>query len=131
MPWTLHVDRAHHLAYIRMRESANFNDVAATQDALRANPDFEPTMPCLIDARGAHVQLNQQDMLALAERTPLRPGTRLAIVVDDPAELNQARNYEFIRALSFESEYARACNNLGEAIEWLGADGWRPPALSG
>jgi len=100
-----------------------FNDIAATQDALRIDPDFNPDYPLLVDARGARVQrLTQADMLALAERTPLAPRTRVALVVDEPGELDRARDYEFIRELDKETDVMRACRTLDEAAAWLGVD---------
>jgi hypothetical protein len=130
MTWTLRVDRRHQLVYIRMFDRMSFRDIAATQDALRIDPDFDPDYPLLLDARGAKVQpLTQQDMLSLAENTPLAPGTKVAIVVDDPRELERVRDYEFIRELDTETDATRACQTIDEAVAWLGVD--PPLGLSG
>jgi hypothetical protein len=126
MPWTLDVDTRHHLAYVRMTDVATFHDIAATQDALRGHPDFDPSYRFLLDARGAKVHLSQEDMLSIAERTPLAPGTKVAIVIDEPTELAQARDYEFIRELGVETDVTRACRTLDDALAWLGIDEWRP-----
>ena len=126
MPWTLDLDTHHHLAYVRITDVVTFHDIAAMQDALREHPDFEPSYPVLLDARGAKVHLSQEDMLSLAERTPFAPGTKVAIVVDDPTELAHARDYEFIRELGVETDVTRAYGTLDEALEWLGVDAWRP-----
>jgi hypothetical protein len=126
MPWTLDIDTVHRLAYVRMTDVATFHDIAATQDALRDHPDFDPSFPFLLDARGAKVQLSQEDMLSIAERTPLAPKTKVAIVVDDPTELARVRDYEFIRELGVESDVTCACRTVDEALAWLGIADWRP-----
>ena len=125
MAWTLDVDRDHHLAYIRITGVLTFHDIDEIQDALRAHPDFDPALPVLLDARSARVELTQQHMLALAERTPLARGSRIAMIADDP-EFARARDFEFIRELSVESDVMRACRTIEEALSWLGIEGWRP-----
>jgi hypothetical protein len=126
MGCTIQIDRDHRVSYMRMTEVVSYAAIAACQDTLRGAPGFDPSAPLLLDLRDATVRLTQEDMLALAGRTPLQPWTRLAILVTASEKFELAQTYEFIRELEVDAPTARAFVDIEGALAWLGVSGWRP-----
>jgi hypothetical protein len=123
MPFSIHVDPVRRVSYVRMSDTVTFDDLAAAQRALVAEPAFDPTFPLLLDLRDANdVRLTWREMQSLAGVSALALSTRRAILVGGPGVLGMARLYETIREHETATDVVRACQTLEEAAAWLMVD---------
>jgi hypothetical protein len=97
-----------------------FEESLAYNEALLADPSFDPSMRQLSDARTAESEVSGDGIRALARRSAFGPGSRRAILVQDDALFGVSRMYEAQTKGAGEVQVFR---DEAEALEWLGLDG--------
>ena len=123
MAFSIRVDPVRRVSYVGMSGTVTFDDLAAAQRALAAEPAFNPAFPLLLDLFDADdVRLTRREMQSLVGISALAPSTRRAILVGGRGVLGMARLYETIRENDTATDVVRACQTLEEAAAWLMID---------
>ena len=92
----------------------------AHQEALRADPDFEPNMRQLSDARLATSPISAKGVRSLAKQSPFGRGSRQAILVASDLIYGVSRMYE---AHTCDTGTILVFRDADAALTWLGLAG--------
>ena len=113
------IDKCENVVFTICRNTLTPDDIKASRERYRTDPDFSPDMKQLIDLRSVTaVEVTTRDWRALAKTDPFGPGARRALVGDQDLTFGVLRMYE---ALSERPEVAvHVFRNIDEAREWLG-----------
>lgn len=125
MPAEFEIDLEHRLVRSRAWGVLVDADLAATQQALRTAPGFEPDFCQLYDFREVtQIKLTAPFLRRLAKQSPFARDARRAVVVSSDVAFGMARMYEL--AGNRDPNRFRIFRTCEEAIDWLGEDA-RPP----
>ena len=120
MPVSYAVDAAQCTVFTSMTGAVTARDLETFVVTLGADPQFDPTFRHLFDCRHiATVDVSGDDMRRLVTNHVVQPGTRRAIVVDDPAIFGMARMFQTLRELE-DDQGVHIFRTLEDARAWLG-----------
>lgn len=94
MALSYEIDRERRLVRIRMAVSVHADEMRKLMDALREDPDLDPSWPVLVDARDITETPRYNEMVQLVEisrRSPIRDDVRRAFVVNSDLLYGAAR----------------------------------------
>ena len=95
-------------------------DIRATQDLVRADPQFDASLSMLLDGRrGDFSGLSPDDLRRIAIGTPGRPGTRRAFVVNTQINYGLARMFHSLSAAQGDDFPVALFETVDEALRWL------------
>jgi hypothetical protein len=119
MPAFYKIDRARRLVLSTASGVLTRADAVGHQDRLLKDPDFNPDFSQLTDfTHVTQVDLNEEDIHFLAERSIFSPNSRRALVVKDDFQFVLARVFEQARARQGESG-VRVFRDLDKALDWI------------
>ena len=123
MPVKYRIDTTLRLVHVTWEGRVSMREAVEYADRLRADPDFEPNMAQISDARELQMQgmtTGPAEIRDLALKSPFGPGSRRAIVVDDDAVYGISRMYQaFAHGVGPEIHVFRS---MDAARAWLGLD---------
>ncbi len=121
MPVLSLVDPPRRLVVSRAFGVLRDDDLYAHHDALRSDPDFEPTFRQLYDFRDVErVEVTSEAVDALANQSPFGAGSRRAFVVASDLAFGLARMYQAM--VEPQGHVLRVFRDFAAACEWLGVD---------
>jgi hypothetical protein len=103
------------------------DDLVDAYAAVLGDPDFDPTLNDLVDARGVRrIDVTPAGIRRLADVIQqvdrLALPTKIAVVVSDDDAFEVARMYESLRAAQHAPAEHRVFRDMAEAREWLGLE---------
>ncbi len=122
MPVTFRVDPKAGLVWARATGELKDSDLLGLQDALAADPEFDPSFNQLFDFNGVtEVALTSDGVWMLAQRNMFREGARRAFVVA-PGDLEVYGMMRMFQILTekFPDELRVQFNHIEQARAWLG-----------
>lgn len=118
MPITYHIDRGQHLVVSEWSGKITIQEARAHFAALKADPDFDPTMRHLSEALGAEATLSFGELRLLAFESPFNDSGRAAIVASTDLVFGVSKQYEAFAER--DGRDIRVFRDLDEARAWLG-----------
>ena len=97
--------------------AVTLDEALAHHESLRSDPDFEPHLCQLSDARGVTSAVTSEGVQEIARKSPFGAGSRRAIVVDSDLVYGVSRIYQ-ARADQVGSE-VRVFREIDEALAWI------------
>jgi hypothetical protein len=133
MPIRIRVDPAARVRHSVLEGTIADDDLVDAYAAVLADPDFDPTLNDLVDARIVRrVDVTPAGVRRLADLVQqidrLALPTKIAVVAADDATYDTARMYEALRAGQHAPAEHRVFRDMTEARRWLGLE---PEAGSG
>jgi len=110
-----------------------YAEIKAHQDALLADPEFDPGFNQLIDMRGvATLDISIDEAKLAANRKLFSPGSRRAFLATSPSVFGMGRLLETYHEMSASPSRASVFYDLSSALEWLGLESLpeSPPGTS-
>ncbi len=120
MPVAYRIDTSLRVVYSTWEGVVTLKDALAHSEALRADPDFEPDMRQLSDARFATSALSAEGVRRLAKNSPFGRGSRRAILVAADMIYGVSRMYE---AQTDDAGTVGVFRDADAALTWLGLAG--------
>jgi len=117
MPVRLRVLKEQHLVHTIWEGRVTFADCLDHNELLRGDPDFDPSMKQLSDARTAKSAVTADQVRALAKMSAFGVDSRRAVVATDNDTWAVTRMYE---AQSVDAGTVGLFRTEAEALEWLG-----------
>ena len=97
-----------------------YADVAAHQEGLKRDPDFNPTFDQLFDGTAVtKIELTAGEIQTIARQRLFAAGSRQAFAAGSEFAYGMARMFEIYRETSGAGRLVRVFNGLEAAREWL------------
>jgi hypothetical protein len=124
MPVDVHVDKKNGCVHGRVTGIVTAEEMIASFAAVLDHPEFDVTLPILIDMTGVTQSLSAHDVRRLADYLLARgpaalQGAREAVVVSRPASYGMVRMFQ--SHLEASGLQLRVFYDVDEARNWLGA----------
>lgn len=119
------MDSAARVRHAVLEGTIDDDELVSTYAAVLADPDFDPTLNDLVDARGVRrVDVTPVGVRRLADLVQqidrLALPTRVAVVAPDDVAYDTARMYEALRIGQHAPAEHRVFRDMAEARSWLG-----------
>lgn len=119
------VDPAARVRHAILEGTVGDDELVDTYAAVLADPDFDPTLNDLVDARGVRkIDVTPAGVRRLADLVQqvdrLLLPTKIAVVAADDVAYETARMYELMRAGQGAPAEHRVFRDMTEAQRWLG-----------
>jgi len=123
----IRVDPATRVRHAVLEGIVDDDELVDTYAAVLGDPDFDPTLSDLVDARGIRrVDVTPMGLRRLADLVQqidrLALPTKVAIVADDNVAYETARMYETLRQAQHAPAVHRVFRDMAEARQWLGME---------
>ena len=127
MPIRIRVDPAAGVRYAAIEGMIGDDELVDAYDAVFADPDFDPTLNDLVDARAVRrVDITPAGLRRVADLAQqfdrLSLPTKVAVVAPDDVAYETARMYEALRAAQHAPAEHRVFRDITEARQWLGLE---------
>jgi hypothetical protein len=117
---TYRIDRGDRLVVITCVGAVSAADLAETQAALRADPDFDPAFALLFDVRqGSLGQIDAGRLRLAAAGTPFAPTAARAYLVGDDAAFGVARMLQTFSEFEQRGDRVQVFRELDAALAWI------------
>jgi len=121
----IRVDAAARVRHAVLEGTIDDDELVSAYAAVLADPDFDPTLNDLVDARGVRrVDVTPVGVRRLADLVQqldrLALPTRVAVVAPDDVAYDTARMYEALRIGQHAPAEHRVFRDMAEARSWLG-----------
>jgi hypothetical protein len=125
MPIRIRVDSAARVRHAVMEGSIADEELVETFAAVLSDPEFDPTLNDLVDARNVRrVDVTPVGIRRLADLVQqidrLALPTKVAVVAPDDVAYDAARTYEALRIGQHAPSEHRVFRDMAEARRWLG-----------
>jgi hypothetical protein len=125
MPIRIRVDPAARVRHSVLEGAVGDDELVDAYAAVLSDPDFDPTLNDLVDARGLRrVDVTPAGVRRLADLVQqidrLSLPTKVAVVAPDDVAYATARMYEGLRASQNAPAEHRVFRDMAEARSWLG-----------
>ena len=133
----IHVDGVARVRYSVLEGTVDDDGLVDAYAAVLADPDFDPTLNDLVDARGVRrVDVTPAGVRRLADLIQqvdrLALPTKVAVVAPQDVAYETARMYESLRVGQHSPAEHRVFREMDEARRWLGlSEDGRPGAAGG
>jgi len=98
----------------------SYSDIAAHQDRLKNDPDFNPGFDQLFDGtRVTKIALTVEEIQTVARQRVFAAGSRQAFATSSEFAYGMARMFEICRETAGTGRLMRVFNSLEAAQEWL------------
>jgi hypothetical protein len=98
----------------------SYSDIAAHQDRLKNDPDFNPGFDQLFDGtRVTKIALTVEEIQTIARQRVFAAGSRQAFATSSEFAYGMARMFEIYRETAGTGRLVRVFDSLEEAQEWL------------
>ena len=123
----IRVDPTARVRYAVLEGTIDDDELVRTYAAVLADPDFDPTLNDLVDARGVRrIDVTPAGVRRLADLVQqidrLALPTRVAVVAPDDVAYDTARMYEALRVGQNAPAEHRVFRDMAEARHWLGLE---------
>jgi hypothetical protein len=121
----IRVDAAARVRHAVLEGTVDDDELVSTYAAVLSDPDFDPTLNDLVDARGVRrVDVTPAGVRRLADLVQqidrLALPTRVAVVAPDDVAYDAARMYEALRIGQNAPAEHRVFREMADARRWLG-----------
>lgn len=114
------IDAAAGIITVTCRPGLTVADVAQLQDALRADPAFDPAYALIFDARRAQLcGFDGDDLRRLAENSPFNARSRRAFLVSRDIDFGLLRMFQAYSEGSERGALIRVVRDLAAARQWV------------
>ena len=125
MPIRIRVDSSGRVRHAVLEGTVGDHELIDAYAGVLADPDFDPTLNDLVDARGVRrVDVTPAGLRRLADVVQqvdrLSLPTKVAIVAVEDVAYDAARMYEAVRANQHAPAEHRVFRDIAEARRWLG-----------
>jgi len=125
MPIRIRVDSAGRVRHAVLEGTIGDDELVDAYAGVLADPDFDPTLNDLVDARGVRrVDVTPVGLRRLADLVQqidrLALPTKIAIVAADDVAYDAARMYEALRVGQHAPAQHRVFREMSDARQWLG-----------
>jgi hypothetical protein len=127
MPIRIRVDSAGRVRHAVLEGTIGDDELVDVYAGVLADPDFDPTLNDLVDARAVRrVDVTPAGLRRLADLVQqidrLSLPTKIAVVAADDVAYAAARMYEALRASQHAPAEHRVFRDMAEARRWLGLE---------
>ena len=120
MPLTFAIDKRRRLVTSTASGTLSYSDIAAHQDRLKSDPNFDPAFDQLFDGTGVtNIALTVEEIQTVARQRIFAAGSRQAFATSSEFAYGMARMFEIYRETSGTGRLVRVFSGLREAQEWL------------
>lgn len=120
MPLTCVIDKQRRLVTSTATGTLSYSDIAAHQDRLKNDPDFNPGFDRLFDGtRVTKIALTVEEIQTVARQRVFAAGSRQAFATSSEFAYGMARMFEIYRETAGTGRLMRVFNSLEAAQEWL------------
>jgi len=120
MPLTCVIDKQRRLVTSTATGTLSYSDIAAHQDRLKNDPDFNPGFDQLFDGtRVTQIALTVEEIQSVARQRVFAAGSRQAFATSSEFAYGMARMFEICRETAGTGRLMRVFNSLEAAQEWL------------
>ena len=120
MPLTCVIDKQRRLVTSTATGTLSYSDIAAHQDRLKNDPDFNPGFDQLFDGtRVTKIALTVEEIQTVARQRVFAAGSRQAFATSSEFAYGMARMFEIYRETAGTGRLVRVFDSLEEAQEWL------------
>jgi len=120
MPLTCVIDKQRKLVTSTASGTLSYSDIAAHQDRLKNDPDFDPGFDQLFDGtQVTKIALTVEEIQTVARRRVFAAGSRQAFATSSEFAYGMARMFEIYRETAGTGRLMRVFSSLGAAQEWL------------
>jgi hypothetical protein len=125
MPIRIRVDPAARVRHSILEGTVGDDDLVEAYAGVLGDPDFDPTLNDLVDARGVRrVDVTPAGVRRLADLVQqidrLSLPTKVAVVAGDDVAFDAARMYESLRVGQRAPSEHRVFRDMASARQWLG-----------
>lgn len=111
------------LVIITGRDALVASEALDIQDAIRADPDFNPAFSLLTDYLNVtHLDFSADDLRRMAGNSPFGPSARRAYVAREALIFGLLRMYETFAGIAKDSDLLRVFRDIDSARHWLLGD---------
>jgi len=120
MPLTCVIDKQRRLVTSTATGTLSYSDIAAHQDRLKNDPDFNSGFDQLFDGtRVTKIALTVEEIQTVARQRVFAAGSRQAFATSSEFAYGMARMFEICRETAGTGRLMRVFNSLEAAQEWL------------
>jgi hypothetical protein len=128
MPCVYVIDKERRLVISTGVGLVTFDDMKAQQNALFADPDFDPEFNQLIDATAVtKVELSRDAAQVLTSRNIFSIRSRRALVANTPSVFGMGRMLMTYFEMSNQPAETNVFHEMAPALRWLGVEGLSTP----
>ena len=123
MPLNYVIDKQRRLVTSTASGAVTYSELISHQNALKNDPDFDPTFDQLVDGtRVTKLELTTDNVRATARQRLFAAGSRQAFATSSEFAFGMARMFELYRDSAGTGRLVKVFNGLEAAQEWLQHD---------